>query len=94
MIKAVVQSIPTYFMSVFKLPMDLCKDIEAMIQKFWWGNGATRKVHCVKWNSLCSSKSIGGIGGNEIQYLPLLLLYFLLILLPFFYCPFNYRKSQ
>ena len=28
MIKAVVQSIPTYSMSVFKLPIGLCKDIE------------------------------------------------------------------
>jgi len=37
MIKAVVQSIPIYSMSVFKLPVGLCKDIEAMIQKFWWG---------------------------------------------------------
>ena len=27
MIKAVVQSIPVYSMSVFKLSMDLCKDI-------------------------------------------------------------------
>ena len=32
MIKAVVQSIPTYSMSVFKLPVSLCKDIEAMIR--------------------------------------------------------------
>ena len=36
-IKAVVQSIPVYSMSVFKLPVGLCKDIEAMIRKFWWG---------------------------------------------------------
>ena len=35
MIKAVVQSIPTNSISVFKLPMGLCKDIEAMIRKFW-----------------------------------------------------------
>ena len=34
MIKAVVQSIPAYPMGVFKLPIDLCKDIEAMIRKF------------------------------------------------------------
>ena len=33
MIKAVVQSIPVYSMSVFKLPVGLCKDIEAMIRK-------------------------------------------------------------
>ena len=31
MIKVVVQSIPVYSMSVFKLPVSLCKDIEAMV---------------------------------------------------------------
>ncbi|XP_075665470.1 uncharacterized protein LOC142635149 [Castanea sativa] len=35
MIKAVIQSIPTYSMSVFQLPIGLIKDIEAMICKFW-----------------------------------------------------------
>ena len=48
MIKAVVQSISVYSMSVFKLPVGLCKDIEAMIQKFWWGSGDARKIHWVK----------------------------------------------
>ena len=38
-IKAVVQSIPTYSMSVFKLPVGLCKAIEAVIQNFWCGQG-------------------------------------------------------
>ena len=62
MIKAVVQS-----MSVFKLPMGLCKDIEAMIRKFWWGNGDAKKIHWIKWSSLCSSKSIGGMGFRDFQ---------------------------
>ena len=39
MIKVVVQFIPTYSMSMFKLPVGLCKDIKAMIQKFLWGQG-------------------------------------------------------
>ena len=34
MIKVVVQFIPVYPVNVFKLPMGLCKDIEAMISKF------------------------------------------------------------
>lgn len=34
MIKAVVQFILVYSMSIFKLPVGLCKDIEAMIRKF------------------------------------------------------------
>ena len=39
MIKVVIQSILAYSMSVFKMQVSLCKEIEAMIQKFWWGQG-------------------------------------------------------
>ncbi|XP_075654998.1 uncharacterized protein LOC142625188 [Castanea sativa] len=62
MIKAVVQSIPTYSMSVFKIPVGLCKDIEAMIRKFWWGQGDSKKIHWVKWSTLSSSKTVGAKG--------------------------------
>ena len=65
MIKAVVQSISTYSMGVFKLPVGLCKDIEAMIRKFWWGSGDSKNIHWVKWSSLYSSKSIGGMGFRD-----------------------------
>ena len=37
MIKAVVQSIPTYSMSVFRFPIGLLKDIETLIMNSWWG---------------------------------------------------------
>ena len=68
MVKEVVQSIPTYSMSVFKLPVSLCKDIEAMIRKFWWGNqDNVRKMQWVKWSNLCSPKSLGGIGFRDLR---------------------------
>ena len=60
LIKAVVQAIPTYTMSCFKLPVGLCTEIESLIRKFWWGQkGDRRKVHWVKWETLCQPKSIG-----------------------------------
>ena len=62
LIKAVVQAIPTYTMSCFKLPLGLCGDIESLIRKFWWGqNGDRRKVHWVKWETLCKPKMEGGM---------------------------------
>ena len=67
MIKAVVQSIPTYSMSVFKLSVSLCKGIEATIRKFWWGQGNSKKIHWVNWSSLCSSKSVEGMRFRDIQ---------------------------
>ena len=67
MIKVVVQSIPTYSMSVFHLPIGLLKDIEAMIRKFWWGcSENSRKIHWVRGETLCSSKSVVGIGFRDL----------------------------
>ena len=37
LIKAVAQSIPTYTMGVFQLPVKLCNELNAMCAKFWWG---------------------------------------------------------
>lgn len=38
LIKAVIQAIPTFHMSAFKLPRKLCKEISATMSKFWWGH--------------------------------------------------------
>ena len=37
LIKVVAQAIPTYTMSVFKLPKSLCEDLTSTIRNFWWG---------------------------------------------------------
>ena len=37
LIKVVAQSIPTYTMGVFQLPLKLCDELNAMCAKFWWG---------------------------------------------------------
>lgn len=68
LLKAVVQAIPIYSMSCFKLPTTLCHEIEIMIRKFWWSQRGTRKRnHGVKWRTLCRPKAIGGMGFRELQ---------------------------
>ena len=68
LIKSVIQAIPTYSMSCFKLPKGLIKEIEIMIRKFWWGySGDSKKVHWVKWERLCQGKDFGGLGFKEIE---------------------------
>ena len=48
LIKAVIQAMPTFTMNCFKLPKVLCKNIEALIRKFWW----VYKGKCAKFIGL------------------------------------------
>lgn len=62
-IKAVIQAIPTYMMSIFKIPDGLIDDIHAMMAHFWWGSsGDAKKIHWHSWADLCRPKCIGGMG--------------------------------
>ena len=68
LIKAVVQAIPTYTMSSFKLPKGLIKEIEVLIRKFWWGyRGEQKKIHWLSWKKLCLLKGEGGMEFRELS---------------------------
>ena len=68
LIKSVLQAMPTFTMGCFKILKSLCKDIEALIRKFWWGyKGDKRKTHWVGWKKLCKSKGQGGLGFKDIE---------------------------
>jgi hypothetical protein len=47
LVKAVLQSIPTYTMSCFKIPTSLCSEIHQMMSNFWWGQRGTRKENAL-----------------------------------------------
>ena len=59
--KAIAQSIPTYAMSVFKLPANFCNELCSLVSNFWWGTeGGKRKLAWLAWDKLCLPKSRGG----------------------------------
>lgn len=63
LIKAVVQTVPTYTMSCFLILKGLCEEIEGMIRRFWWGQRQEEsKIAWVSWAKMCKSKSNGGMG--------------------------------
>lgn len=62
LIKSVLQAIPSYAMSCFKLPISLCNDLEQICSIFWWNsNSAGRGMHWTRWRHLCNTKQYGGL---------------------------------
>lgn len=63
LIKSVLQAIPSYSMSCFRLPYSLCHDLEQLCAKFWWqGKEGKRGLHWLNWDSMCLPKCRGGLG--------------------------------
>ena len=72
--KVVAQSIPTYTMNVFQLPMKLCDELDACA-KFWWGQVENeRKIHWKSWDKLLTSKKDGGMDFCDLKVFNLAML--------------------
>lgn len=68
LIKAVVQAVPTYTMSVFRLPANLIQDLQALTLNFWWGGtDSKRKNHCTKWEKQIKVKGDGGLSFRDLE---------------------------
>ena len=68
LIKTVAQSITTYTMSVFQLPIKLCDELDAICARFWLGQvGNERKIHWKSWDKLSISKKEGGMEFRDFR---------------------------
>ncbi|XP_059429161.1 uncharacterized protein LOC132162970 [Corylus avellana] len=75
LLKAVIQAISTYTMSVFQLPKTLCKEINAMMSKFWWGHKDNdARIAWMSWERLGMGKEKGGLGYRDLESFNLALL--------------------
>jgi hypothetical protein len=67
LLKSVIQAIPTYTMSVFRLPKTLIKEINSLMSKFWWSfKDNFNKISWMSWKKL-GWKEIGGMGFRELD---------------------------
>lgn len=68
MLKAILTAIPTYAMSCFQLPKNLCNRIQSDLTRFWWDDSTDKKKMCwVAWEKLTKPKAAGGLGLRDIQ---------------------------
>ncbi|CAB4306970.1 unnamed protein product [Prunus armeniaca] len=68
LIKAVAMAMPNYAMSCFQLPINLCKEIEREIIRYWWkGHKEHKGIHWVGWQRLSMLKEAGGMGFRDLR---------------------------
>ncbi|XP_048595626.1 uncharacterized protein LOC125577794 [Brassica napus] len=75
LIKSILLALPTYVMSTFLLPLEICENLASAIARFWWSsNPPKRGIHWVKWEKVCLLREEGEIGFRMIHEFNLALL--------------------
>ncbi|XP_074336082.1 putative mitochondrial protein AtMg00310 [Apium graveolens] len=64
LLKMVTQALPSFAMNVFLLPMELIKDIEKCMAKFFWSTSqkSKSKISWMAWERMSKHKYEGGLG--------------------------------
>ena len=76
LIKAVLGNLPTYFMSIYLMPVSIRSKLESMRSKFFRGvDQNDNKLSWVKWENCLASKKRGGLGIGSIYGLNIGLLF-------------------
>lgn len=67
MIKAVLQTIPSYLMGSFLLPRYIVATLESAIRSYWWSGGSESKMAWISWRKLCQLKAKGGMSFRYLR---------------------------
>ena len=75
LIQSCLSHLPSYFLSLFKMPATVAAKIERLQRDFLWlGIGEGKRDHLVRWDVVCKPKAIGGLGFGNISLRNLALL--------------------
>jgi hypothetical protein len=63
LINSTLSNIPTYYLSLFPIPMRVANRLDKIQNDFLWGGiGNETKFHLVNWNKICTPLHAGGLG--------------------------------
>ncbi|KAL9679286.1 hypothetical protein QQ045_017144 [Rhodiola kirilowii] len=67
LIKAVIQAIPTYMMSVYYFPRRIISEIQKLMLQFWWDKKeGNRGISWIRQEILQHKKCVGGLGLKDL----------------------------
>ena len=68
LLKSTLSNLPTYFLSLFPIPVEVAKRIVKIQRIFLWGSiEEVDKFHLVKWEVICWPYSHGGLGTKNLR---------------------------
>ena len=71
LLKAVLAAIPTYFMSIFRMPARVRRQLEQLMRGFFWLGSRpeeSRGVALVAWETVCRPVDQGGLGVRQLLH--------------------------
>jgi len=67
LIKSVLNALPIYLLSFFKIPQRVVDKLVSLQRNFMWGeNQQHKRISWVKWEVVCLPKSEGGLGIKDL----------------------------
>jgi hypothetical protein len=75
LLNSVLNAIPIFYLSFFKMPVGVAKKIKRIQREFLWGGTeGGRKINWVSWKVVCLPKEVGGLGVRDVSVVNLSLL--------------------
>ncbi|KAK1288113.1 putative ribonuclease H protein [Acorus calamus] len=64
LLQAVLSNLPTFYLSIFKMPKGIGYLIDVIHHRFLWNgtDSATQRPHLVNWEAVCLRRTVGGLG--------------------------------
>lgn len=70
-----LSALPVYYLSLFRMPEEVAKEIERLQDTFLWGGSKLRrKIQMVRWVDVCKSTDQGGLGIRRVRVVTICLL--------------------
>ncbi|KAJ0693348.1 putative RNA-directed DNA polymerase [Helianthus annuus] len=68
LISSVLESLPSYYFSLYKAPVKVIAKLEAIMRRFLWGgNEEKNKIHWVAWEVVTKPKQEGALGIKKLE---------------------------